>query len=177
MLEGESITVRLGGRTIVDGLSFTLREGQWLMLVGPNGAGKSTLLRAVSQTLPYTGRVLLRGQDARRMKSAQLARTIGVLAQQHSAEYAFTVEEVVTLGRYAYTSGPLSRGDSEGAARIEEALRVTGLTCSRSPAASFSARFWRRYLRRTRTSCCSTSPPTTSTSPTRSTSSPSSANG
>ena len=128
MLKGESITVRLGGRTIVDGLSFSLREGQWLMLVGPNGAGKSTLLRAVSQTLPYTGRVLLRGQDARRMKSAQLARTIGVLAQQHSAEYAFTVEEVVALGRYAYTSGPLSRGDSEGAARIEEALRVTGLT-------------------------------------------------
>ena len=127
MLEGQHISVRLGGQTIVRDLSFTLREGQWLMLVGPNGAGKSTLIRAVSQTLPYTGRVLLRGGDARRMKSADLARNIGVLAQQHSAEYAFSVEEVVSLGRYAYTSSPLSRGDPEGAARVEDALRLTGM--------------------------------------------------
>ena len=127
MLEGQHITVRLGGQTIVDGLSFTLREGQWLMLVGPNGAGKSTLIRAISQTLPYTGRVLLRGEDARRMRSADFARSVGVLAQQHSAQYAFSVEEVVSLGRYAYTSGPLSRGDGEGAARVEEALRLTGM--------------------------------------------------
>ena len=127
MLEGQHISVRLGGQTIVRDLSFTLREGQWLMLVGPNGAGKSTLIRAVSQTLPYTGRVLLRGGDARRMKSADLARSIGVLAQQHSAEYAFSVEEVVSLGRYAYTSSPLSRGDPEGAARVEDALRLTGM--------------------------------------------------
>ena len=128
MLEGQHITVRLGGQTIVRDLSFTLREGQWLMLVGPNGAGKSTLIRAISQTVPYAGRVLLRGEDARRMKSAELARGIGVLAQQHSAQYAFSVEEVVSLGRYAYTSGPFSRGDGEGTARVEEALRLTGLT-------------------------------------------------
>ena len=127
MLEGQHITVRLGGQTIVRDLSFTLREGQWLMLVGPNGAGKSTLIRAVSQTLPYSGRVLLRGEDAHRMKSTDLARSVGVLAQQHSAQYAFSVEEVVSLGRYAYTSGPFSRGDSEGTVRVEEALRLTGL--------------------------------------------------
>lgn len=128
MLEGQHITVRLGGQAIVRDLSFTLREGQWLMLVGPNGAGKSTLIRAVAQTLPYTGRVLLSGRDARRMKSADLARRIGVLSQQHSAQYAFSVEEVVSLGRYAYSSGPFSRGDEEGAARVEKALCLTGLT-------------------------------------------------
>ena len=127
MLKAEQVSVRYGERTVVDGLSFSLGEGQWLMLAGPNGAGKSTLIRAISQTLPYTGRVLLRGGDARRMKSADLARSIGVLAQQHSAEYAFSVEEVVSLGRYAYTSGPLSRGDAEGAARVEDALRLTGM--------------------------------------------------
>lgn len=128
MLEGRQITVRLGGQTIVRNLSFSLGEGQWLMLVGPNGAGKSTLLRAVSQVLPYTGRVLLDGSDARRMRPAAFARRVGVLSQQHSAQYAFSVEEIVSLGRYAYTSGPLSPGDSEGAARVEEALRLTGLT-------------------------------------------------
>lgn len=47
MLQAEHITVRYGDHVVVHDLSFTLQEGQWLMLVGPNGAGKSTLIEAV----------------------------------------------------------------------------------------------------------------------------------
>ena len=46
MLRAENVTVRYGAQTVVNGLSFELRAGQWLMLVGPNGAGKTTLLIA-----------------------------------------------------------------------------------------------------------------------------------
>ena len=49
MLTGNHITVRYGEHTVVDDLSFHLREGQWLMLAGPNGAGKSTLIEAIAQ--------------------------------------------------------------------------------------------------------------------------------
>ena len=45
MLNAENVTVRYGTHTVVDRLSFSLEEGQWLMLVGPNGAGKSSLIR------------------------------------------------------------------------------------------------------------------------------------
>ena len=63
MLRAENVTVRYGAQTVVDGLSFELRAGQWLMLVGPNGAGKATLIEAIAQGVPYTGRILLEGRD------------------------------------------------------------------------------------------------------------------
>ena len=52
MLEVRDLSVRYGQKTIVDRLSFSVQEGQWLMIVGPNGAGKSTALEAVTQAAP-----------------------------------------------------------------------------------------------------------------------------
>ena len=128
MLKGNHITVRYGEHTVVDDVSFTLQEGQWLMLVGPNGAGKSTLIETISQGVPYTGSIELEGQDIRRYKPAQLARKIGVLSQKNSVGYGYSVEEVVGLGRYAYTSSFLSNRDDEGKDQVDRALELTGLT-------------------------------------------------
>ena len=127
MLKAENITVRYGEHTVVDRLSFHLEEGQWLMLAGPNGAGKSTLIETISQGVPYTGSIQLDGRDIRRFKPSQLARRIGVLAQKNTVGYAYTVEEVVGLGRYAHTSGFLSARDDGGKDRVEHALEMTGL--------------------------------------------------
>jgi len=127
MLKAENITVRFGERTVVDHLSFHLHEGQWLMLVGPNGAGKSTLIETISQGVAYTGNILLEGRDIRRFKAAQLARKVGVLAQKNAVGYAYTVDEVVGLGRYAYTQSFLSTRDDGGKDQVERALSLTGL--------------------------------------------------
>lgn len=127
MLKASHITVRYGEHTVVDDLSFQLQEGQWLMLAGPNGAGKSTLIETISQGVPYAGAIELEGQDIRRYKAAQLARKIGVLAQKNSVGYAYSVEEVVGLGRYAYTSNFLSTRDEGGRDQVEKALELTGL--------------------------------------------------
>ena len=131
MLTAERVTVRYGGRTVVDCVSFSLEGGQWLMLAGPNGAGKSTLIRAITQGVPYTGRIELMGRDVRACRPAQLAQQIGVLAQQHSVSYAYTVEEIVRLGRYAHARGFLSGRDPEGDALVEQALEMTGMTALR----------------------------------------------
>ena len=128
MLKGNHITVRYGTRNVVDDVSFTLQEGQWLMLVGPNGAGKSTLIETISQGVPYTGSIELEDQDIRRYKPAQLARKIGVLSQKNSVGYGYSVEEVVGLGRYAYTSSFLSNRDDDGKDQVDRALELTGLT-------------------------------------------------
>lgn len=127
MLQGDHITVRYGDFTVVGDLSFRLEEGQWLMLAGPNGAGKSTLIETVAQGVPYTGSIRWISQDIRKLKPAQLARKIGVLAQKNNVGYAYTVEEVVGLGRYAYKAGLFSGEDSEGKAQVEKALEMTGL--------------------------------------------------
>lgn len=127
MLKAEHITVQYGEKTIVNDLSFHLQEGQWLMLAGPNGAGKSTLIHAIAQAAPYTGTFRLEGSDMRRMKPSHIARKLGILDQHSAAGYGYTVEEVITLGRYAHRGGFLSAKDESGT-HVERALKLTGLT-------------------------------------------------
>ena len=128
MLDVRDLTVRYGDLTILDRVSFRVEAGDWLMIVGPNGAGKSTIINAVSQGAPYTGEVLLQGRDIRDYKAYDRARRIGVLAQQHNFNYAFTVQEVIRLGRYAYSPGIFSRPLEEDESHIQEAIEMTGLS-------------------------------------------------
>lgn len=128
MLRAEHVTVRYGEHTVVSDVSLHLEEGQWLMLAGPNGAGKSTLIETIAQGVPYTGSISLEGKDIRAYRPAQLAQRIGVLSQKNAVGYAYSVEEVVGLGRYAYTSSFLSTRDDDGREQVERALALTGLT-------------------------------------------------
>lgn len=132
MLELKRLTVQLGAKKIVDGLSFSVSEGQWLMIVGPNGAGKSTVLRAVTQGTPYTGEILFEGTRVSSMKPAVRAQSIGILAQNHFVGYSFTVEEVVRLGRFAYSAGLFGRQQTDDRAMVERAITMTGLQDKRS---------------------------------------------
>ena len=131
MLEVKNLSVRYGDLTIVDSLSFTVAEGDWLIIVGPNGAGKSTALNAITQGVPYSGQILFAGEDTRKKKPAELARCIGSLMQSNGAAYSFTVEEVVALGRYAYSSGFLSGRGRDDRAAVDAALELTGMTAQR----------------------------------------------
>jgi iron complex transport system ATP-binding protein len=78
--------------------------------------------------VPYEGRFLLGEKDVRALRPAALAREIGVLSQRNRVEYAYTVEEIVGLGRYAHEKGFLSHRDGEGKEAVEKALALTGLT-------------------------------------------------
>ena len=126
MLRVENLSVAYGDLTILNGISFDLAPGEWLMIVGPNGAGKSTLINAVTGGAPTRGRVFFEGKDTRAMKPHELARGIGVLSQSHFVGYSFTVEEVVRLGRYAYAPTIFSRHSGEEDA-VRAALEQTGL--------------------------------------------------
>ncbi len=127
MLEVRNLTVRYGSLTIVRDISFGVTPEQWLMVVGPNGAGKSTIVSAISQGIPYAGTILFQDRDIAKFKPPQLARNIGFLTQSHSVGYSFTVEEIVKLGRYAYSSGIFRTTDKEDDDKIEAALEITGM--------------------------------------------------
>jgi len=127
MLEVKNLKVQYGNLTIVDDVSFSVDEGQWLMIVGPNGAGKSTIIKAVSQCAPYTGEVSLYNRNIVNYKPYERAKIIGVLAQSNYVNYPFTVNEVIRLGRYAYAPGIISRQNEEDERYIKEAIEMTGL--------------------------------------------------
>ena len=125
ILSVDRLGVSFGQTPVFEDVSFELNEGDWLMMIGPNGSGKSTLVRAISGAVPYTGSISYLDGDIRRLRPGELARNIGILAQNHYVGYAFTVREVVRLGRYAYRRN--SGGDPEGEARIRRALELTGM--------------------------------------------------
>ncbi len=65
MIQVEQLTKRYVGTTVVDGVSFSLEEGEIVGFLGPNGAGKSTTLRMITGFVaPTAGGVLVGGQDA-----------------------------------------------------------------------------------------------------------------
>lgn len=130
MLTVRDVAVRYQGFLALSGISFDLHKGQWLMVMGANGAGKSTLLNAIAQAIPYQGQVLLDGRDARGIKTKTYARQVAVLRQSHKVGYAFSVEQLVSLGRYAH-QGPFSSQDNEGPQKVKEALQLCGLTQKR----------------------------------------------
>lgn len=127
MLNVENLSVTIRGRSLVDSVSFQLKEKQWLMIVGPNGAGKSTIVNAISQGVPYTGSILFDGEDVALCKPMERAKKLGVLMQYHYIGYSFTVEEVVRLGRYAYSPGFFSAISEERNEKVREAMEQTGI--------------------------------------------------
>ncbi len=131
MLDVRDVTVRYGRLTVVNRASLILPSGRWLMIVGPNGAGKSTLLNAIAQMIPCEGAVFMDGTDLSRLRPAALARKLGLLAQNHSVGYAFTVDQVVRLGRYAYRGGPFSEPGADNETQVERALHATGMAALR----------------------------------------------
>ena len=63
LLSATNITVRFGGITAIDDVSFDVRPGELLGLIGPNGAGKTTMMRAIVGIVrPMKGSVTLEGR-------------------------------------------------------------------------------------------------------------------
>lgn len=128
MLEIKNLSVRYGDFDIVNDVSLSVMPGQWLMIVGPNGAGKSTIINAISQGAPYTGEILFDGEDISGLKPSVLAKKFGVLSQSHSVSYSFSVEEIVMLGRYAYSKSIFSSKNDSDVEKVRDALEKTGMT-------------------------------------------------
>jgi branched-chain amino acid transport system ATP-binding protein len=75
LLSVQQITMRFGGLTAVDRLSFALNEGDLVGLIGPNGAGKTTVFNLVSGSLkPTEGRILFRGEEIAGLKANLITR-------------------------------------------------------------------------------------------------------
>lgn len=99
-LDIEDVTVDAAGARIVDEVRLAVDSGAFVGLVGPNGSGKSTLLRSVYRALrPTAGVIRLDGDDVHTMPARDAARVLAALPQESSAEFDFTVTEVVAMGR------------------------------------------------------------------------------
>ena len=106
----------------LDGVTFSVHEGEVFGLLGPNGAGKSTTVRVLTTlTLPDSGRAFVAGVDVARQPN-RVRRAIGYVAQDSGVDWEATGRENLLLqGRiHAMSGAPLRR-------RVDELLELVGL--------------------------------------------------
>jgi len=122
LLAVHDLKVRLGAVQALDGVSFTVRPGEFVGLIGPNGAGKSTLLRAVLGLVPAQGEITMDGRAAAGMSARERAARIAYLAQEREIAWDVPVETVVALGRTPHRPAFAGLRDADREA-IEQAMR------------------------------------------------------
>ncbi|HEX2469149.1 MAG TPA: ABC transporter ATP-binding protein [Candidatus Limnocylindrales bacterium] len=98
---------RKAKRNAVDGISFSVADGEFFALLGPNGAGKTTTISILTTTLaPSAGRATIDGHDIVAEASA-VRRRVGIIFQRPSLDQNLTAEEnvrfhAVLFGLYPY---------------------------------------------------------------------------
>ena len=126
-LETRELKFDYDGKPVLDGVSFEVKEGEIFGILGPNGCGKSTMLKNLNKNLsPTDGCVILDGTDLAEIIKRDVARKIAVVPQTNEIHFAFTVREVVAMGRMPF-QGMLSGENADDKKIVEYAIERTGL--------------------------------------------------
>ncbi len=135
MLQIEHLTkIYEDGTLALDDVSFSVDDGEFLVIIGLSGSGKSTLLRCINRLIePTEGRVMWNGEDitaASGEKLRKIRRRIGMIFQQFNLVDRSSVMTNVLSGRLGYANrwatmvGRFSKADREKALA---ALRQVGI--------------------------------------------------
>ncbi len=143
----DKLTVRLGGKLVLNSVSATLPGGTLCCLLGPNGAGKTTLLRSLTGYVPLTsGRLRLGATDLHALSSRDRARRIALVPQLAPPVGPLTVFEAAALGLLP-ASRDLGRIAADDAEFIEETLGELQLDAlARRRCDELSGGEWRKVL-------------------------------
>ncbi len=126
MLDVEDVSVRFGGIVALDGLSFTIDDGQICGLIGPNGAGKTTMFNVISRIYDATeGRVTFRGKDLLAVQAHGIAKLGIARTFQNLALFpTMTLLENVMVGAHSQGTAGFWRSTLRiGTAQYERELR------------------------------------------------------
>ncbi|MBX3119811.1 MAG: ABC transporter ATP-binding protein [Fimbriimonadaceae bacterium] len=99
-LSARSLSCGYPGRTVLSDVSLEIRSGEIIALLGQNGSGKTTLLKTLCGSLPpVSGSVNVATREIGQLGSKELAQLIAYVPQEERSDFAFSVREVVTMGR------------------------------------------------------------------------------
>ena len=100
LLDIAGVECRYGSVKVLEDVSLSVHEGDFVGILGPNGSGKTTLIKSISRTLkPYVGTILLNEADIYSLKSVEVAKQLAVVPQDSSIGFSFAALDVVLMGR------------------------------------------------------------------------------
>ena len=112
-------------KTVLEKVSFSLEEGQLLCVLGANGVGKTTMYRTILGFLPLLdGNLRVDGNDIASMSRERLAGYIAYVPQYHTPPFAYSVKDVVLMGRSVHVPGFSSPGDGDREIALEMMTRM-----------------------------------------------------
>ncbi len=118
----ENVGYEIEGRWLVRNVNVSLKAGNFISLIGPNGSGKTTLLRLMTGLLtPGEGEVKLNNKQLNEYTRREIAQNITFVPQDTHIDFAFTVKEVVTMGRHPHL-GKFGRETAKDREAVNEAL-------------------------------------------------------
>ena len=130
LLKIENLCGGYGKKDIIKNVCCTAQKGEILCLVGPNGCGKTTLFKLILGFLSKTGgEIYIDGETMSRYTPKELSQLVAYIPQQHTPIFAYTVLEIVTMGRASHFSvfhAP-KVVDREGAYEALEKLNILHL--------------------------------------------------
>ena len=110
----KQLTKQYDGKTVVDGVTFSIPKGKVISLIGPNGAGKSTVMGMISRLIAHdSGLVDFEGKDIGKWKSKELSKRLAILTQSNNIQMKLTVRELVTFGRFPYSGNRVTPEDQK----------------------------------------------------------------
>src|SRR4030043_2218248 len=108
-------------KDLIDNLTFSIGNGEFIGLLGANGSGKSTILKLSSGILkPFNGYVKLWGKLLQSCNNKRRAKLLCYLPQVFDINVPFKVRELVSMGLYPYDIPP--------EIGVDDALEIVGLT-------------------------------------------------
>jgi len=127
-IEVHGLKLAYDAQPVLEETSFTVERGDLVALLGANGAGKSTLLRCISRILrPTSGSILLDGQGLEQFDSKEAARKMAVVPQETTADFDFTVEDIVMMGRFPYLNR-FQKEDQKDREIVRRSMEMTGVS-------------------------------------------------
>ncbi|MFS0576597.1 ATP-binding cassette domain-containing protein [Sporosarcina sp. 179-K 3D1 HS] len=115
-----------GKKPIIHDLQFEIQKGEFFALLGPNGSGKTTLFKLITGQLPIvSGSIAIDGKPMEKMSKLEKARKVAVLSQESKVTFDFTVEEIVSLGRYPHQTGFIKSISAKDRKVIDHVMNVT----------------------------------------------------
>jgi iron complex transport system ATP-binding protein len=116
-----------GSENIFQDINLTVDEGDVLCILGPNGCGKTTLIKCLNKLLELKeGQVFISGKNIKDIDQRGIARNIGYIPQGHVSTFAFSVFDVVLMGRAPHLEFLESPG-REDYEKVEKALKKMGI--------------------------------------------------